>query len=86
MSNYPCGMSYEDLVYVGEISDPDDYTDWFEYSVNDEGFEEILSLWDEFREACDDESYSFNDYGAAHFMQEMHPEYWSGYEPWKKAA
>ena len=83
---YPAGMSYEDLVYVGEIDDPNAPRPWFEDAVNDEGADRIYDLWEEFCTACDDDLYAFNEYGAAQYMQEFYPEFWTYYEPMEKTA
>ena len=85
-SYYPAGMSYEDLIYVGEIDDPNAPKTWFEEAVNDEGADHINHLWKRFCEACDDDRYWFDAEGAEEFILDLYPEYWSGYEPPKKAA
>ena len=36
MSNYPAGMSRDDLIHVGAIDDPDEPPEWFDELVNDD--------------------------------------------------
>ena len=77
---YPAGMSYEDLVYVGEIDDPDACPSWFDESVNDEGVDLILDLWEEFLDACGPEGHYVRcASSAAEFMENRYPEYFTGY-------
>lgn len=85
-SNYPMGMSHEDLIYVGEIDDPNAPKSWFEDVVNDDGADDIRDLWKEFCEACDEDRYWFDGEGAEEFILDRYPEFWSGYEPSKKTA
>lgn len=51
MSNYPTGMSRQDLRHVGEVDNP---APWFEYAI-EERFPEAVNiddLWEDFCKWC----------------------------------
>lgn len=50
MNNYPDGMSYSDLIHVGEYDDPDATPDWFGELINENHWDDVEELWSEFNE------------------------------------
>lgn len=73
MSNYPEGMSREDLIHVGEIL-IDEPPAWFEELINDEYATDLQDLWDEFTgyEEVIDAPYTIEE--ATSWFIEYHPE------------
>lgn len=74
MSNYPSGMSRQDLRHVGAIYDPDEPPTWFEELISDEYATDLQDLWDEFTgyEEVIDGPYTIEE--AASWFNNYHPE------------
>lgn len=76
MSNYPDGMSASDYAYLSGENEP---ASWFEDLVNEEGEPEMIDFWEEFCDECGpDGYYSWTRSDAIEFMQDRHPEAYSG--------
>ncbi len=84
-SYYPAGMSREDLIYVGEIEDPDAAPEWFSELLNLEGEDADVieaDLWEECRADGEDfndlsgETFNnaFSKSWAYNWLRDNHPE------------
>lgn len=81
---YPCGMSREDLIHVGEIEDEDAMPEWFEemLDIDDENAPDIAAeLWADCMEDGKDHddycsfNHAFERYWAHDWIKENYPEY-----------
>lgn len=73
MSNYPEGMSREDLIHVGEIA-IDEAPAWFEELISDEYATDLQDLWDEFVGYEEVMAGPYTIEEAASWFIEYHPE------------
>lgn len=73
MSNYPAGMSREDLIHVGAIYDPDEPPTWFEELVNDDWMNDTDCLWNEYRDYIEAIDRYIDAQSAAEWLNEYYP-------------
>ncbi len=79
-SNYPCGMSREDWIRVGEIEDQDAMPEWFGELLAVDDPDLAHDLWEECLEDGEysDDYYTYNSAWdkawAANWLKEIHPE------------
>ena len=72
MSNYPTGMSREDLIHVGEIL-IDEPPAWFEELVNDDWMNDTDFLWNEYRDYIAAIDHYISVESAIEWLNEYYP-------------
>lgn len=73
MTNYPAGMSREDLIHVGAIEAPDQAPTWFEELVNDDWMNDTDFLWNEYRDYVEAVDGYIEAENATEWLREYYP-------------